>query len=466
MKPRVFVSYSSRDFEKADKIRAALEAAGIVCWIAPRDLSAGTQWGGGIVQAIDACEAVVVVFSQSANASPQVAREMELSVSRKLPLIPIRIADAMPTDDMQFFLGVSHWFNAYEKPIETYLPDIVTATKRVLDGERDFWKGMQRRLPKSRAGQIVLTLVAVALFAAIYGLISKPHFPIGAPSAILAGRWKASLTDANKKPIDCEMDVQGTGLITFSDFCPDPIGGVTGGLNLIKNNSYAPNLFKSGDTGTFQILGGSVNGYAMAFKLGWFGGLTTRDATLGDVKWSKASQAKPMPSEADLLLPNPTQWLPQDTPGIAARALQYMKGKWQPDAVLMSMELKPATSAGGPISASFTFYSPSQQQERALHPGSLAGLMDPPYPRQDDVRQALPADFLGVIDAVTRAHFAGMQGKDITDAQLEWTGGENCGTGIFAIDNAILPKCRPGRFIGPQWLIVSALNERMFIPAT
>ena len=56
-----------------------LEAAGLPCWIAPRDLSAGTQWGAGIVQAIETCETVLVVFSQAANDSPQVAREMELA---------------------------------------------------------------------------------------------------------------------------------------------------------------------------------------------------------------------------------------------------------------------------------------------------------------------------------------------------------------------------------------------------
>jgi hypothetical protein len=133
---RVFMSYSSPDVAKADRIREALEDHDISCWIAPRDLSAGIQWGAGIVQAIQGCEAVVVVFSDAANRSPRVAREMELAVSNRKPLMPIRVADAMPTDDMQYFLGVSHWFNAYAVPIETYLPDIITAVNNVLARER------------------------------------------------------------------------------------------------------------------------------------------------------------------------------------------------------------------------------------------------------------------------------------------------------------------------------------------
>jgi hypothetical protein len=146
MSKRIFVSYSSPDAEKANLIREALEDHDISCWIAPRDLSAGTQWGAGIVQAIQSCEAVVVLFSDAANRSPQVAREMELAVSNRKPLIPIRVADAMPTDDMQYFLGVSHWFNAYAMPMEAYLPDIVTAVKNVLARERSPWGTITRRI--------------------------------------------------------------------------------------------------------------------------------------------------------------------------------------------------------------------------------------------------------------------------------------------------------------------------------
>ena len=152
MSKRIFVSYSSPDAEKATLIREALEDHDISCRIAPRDLSAGTQWGAGIVQAIQACEAVVVVFSDAANRSPQVAREMELAVSNRKPLIPIRVADAMPTDDMQYFLGVSHWFNAYAMPIEAYLPDVVTAVKNVLARENSLSCAALVSIASSRTG--------------------------------------------------------------------------------------------------------------------------------------------------------------------------------------------------------------------------------------------------------------------------------------------------------------------------
>jgi hypothetical protein len=67
MGARVFLSYSSHDQAQADAVCKALETAGISCWIAPRDLEPGSQWGGGIVRAIEDCAAVVVVFSANAN---------------------------------------------------------------------------------------------------------------------------------------------------------------------------------------------------------------------------------------------------------------------------------------------------------------------------------------------------------------------------------------------------------------
>jgi len=51
------------------------------------------------VEAIRASKAVLVVFGQHSNDSRQVVREMECAVGKRLPLIPVRIADVMPIED-------------------------------------------------------------------------------------------------------------------------------------------------------------------------------------------------------------------------------------------------------------------------------------------------------------------------------------------------------------------------------
>ena len=48
----VFLSYSSKDKPVADAACHALESAGIRCWIAPRDIVPGAEWGASIVKAI------------------------------------------------------------------------------------------------------------------------------------------------------------------------------------------------------------------------------------------------------------------------------------------------------------------------------------------------------------------------------------------------------------------------------
>lgn len=71
-----FISYSSKDKDVADKLCAALEGVGIRCWIAPRDLRAGTDWGDAVIAAILGGRVMALVLSENAQASPQVRNEV------------------------------------------------------------------------------------------------------------------------------------------------------------------------------------------------------------------------------------------------------------------------------------------------------------------------------------------------------------------------------------------------------
>src|SRR5688572_4482445 len=71
----VFISYSSSDKHTADAICAALEARRWRCWIAPRDVVGGSEWGASIIEAIEQSRLMVLVYSANANRSQQVLRE-------------------------------------------------------------------------------------------------------------------------------------------------------------------------------------------------------------------------------------------------------------------------------------------------------------------------------------------------------------------------------------------------------
>ena len=82
MADRVFISYASADAGLAWRIRDSIESRGIPCWIAPRDVPPGADYGEALMAAILGSRLVVLIFTSSANESPHVRREIERAVSR------------------------------------------------------------------------------------------------------------------------------------------------------------------------------------------------------------------------------------------------------------------------------------------------------------------------------------------------------------------------------------------------
>jgi hypothetical protein len=112
-----------------------LERAGIRCWIAPRDIRPGQEYGQSIIEAIDRCRVMVLIFSANANDSRQTHREIERAVSKGVPIIPLRIEEVVPTKSMEYFLGAIHWLDALTPPLEKHLQQLAEAVKALLQVE-------------------------------------------------------------------------------------------------------------------------------------------------------------------------------------------------------------------------------------------------------------------------------------------------------------------------------------------
>ena len=132
----VFISYSSKDKTVADATCATLESRGIRCWMAPRDITPGADWGEAIVDAINGSRAFVLVFSENANASPQIKREVERTINRGIPVIPLRIENVMPAKSLEYFLSTPHWLDAFTPPLEHHLSYLADVIRSVLDGQK------------------------------------------------------------------------------------------------------------------------------------------------------------------------------------------------------------------------------------------------------------------------------------------------------------------------------------------
>lgn len=172
----VFVSYASEDKTVADAVCATLESRRVRCWIAPRDVVAGSEYGGAIVEAIASSRVLVLVLSARSNASKQVLREVERALSKGVAILPFRIEDIEPSGSMEYFLGGQHWLDALTPPLERHLGRLAESVEALLSVARreshaaaPLGSPQPDRLVRSQPGltspRLVLVAGAVAVVA-------------------------------------------------------------------------------------------------------------------------------------------------------------------------------------------------------------------------------------------------------------------------------------------------------------
>lgn len=118
-----FISYSSKDDAIAQQFRALLEARGLKCWIAPRDLVPGRDWASEIVRGIDNSGSLVLLVSPRSNASKQVLKEVDQALQREKPVLPIMLEKVLLAPSLNYYIATIHWIqyrpDAPEKTAET-----------------------------------------------------------------------------------------------------------------------------------------------------------------------------------------------------------------------------------------------------------------------------------------------------------------------------------------------------------
>jgi TIR domain/OmpA family len=183
----IFVSYSSKDKPTADAVCATLEAAGIRCWIAPRDIAPGADWSESIVDAIERARVMVLVFSAHANDSQQIKREVERAVHKGTAIIPLRIKDVMPARSLEYFLSTPHWLDAVSPPLERHLQYLAAVVRQIIEGGPSVPAPPPAPLPFYRRRTVIrVGATAGALFFAL--VTSLVLRPVALPSFV--GVWR------------------------------------------------------------------------------------------------------------------------------------------------------------------------------------------------------------------------------------------------------------------------------------
>jgi hypothetical protein len=121
----IFISHSKLDKPVADAVVHSLEANGMRCWIAPRDISPGKSWSEAIIDGLDQSTVFVLIYSSNANESQHVLREVERAISKNKIVIPFRLEDVPPSRGLEYCISLPHWIDALTPPLQEHIDRLV-----------------------------------------------------------------------------------------------------------------------------------------------------------------------------------------------------------------------------------------------------------------------------------------------------------------------------------------------------
>jgi TIR domain len=133
MNHRVFISHAGAQKKYATSVADGLESTGIPCWIAPRDLGAGTDWVDKIPAAVEDADLVLVLLSREALVSDWVDRELNWAVEKRRPLLPAVLGQVEPSPRLRFLFGTIQHTRLPERPGPRDVSRVVAQVRDLLE---------------------------------------------------------------------------------------------------------------------------------------------------------------------------------------------------------------------------------------------------------------------------------------------------------------------------------------------
>lgn len=128
----VFISYAAEDKQVADSICSYLEKNTITCWMAPRDIAPGEIYASTLIHAIDSTQIVILVFSRYSDTSAHVRTEIQRAFNQGKFIIPFRIENIKPSDELQYFISGRQWLDALSLPLENHFSPLQKVIEKQL----------------------------------------------------------------------------------------------------------------------------------------------------------------------------------------------------------------------------------------------------------------------------------------------------------------------------------------------
>src|ERR1019366_566175 len=172
----VFICHSTKNKQWADAACAVLERNRVRCWVAPRDVVPGTEWGAAIIAGIDACKIMLLIFSADANGSAHVRREVERAISKGLVILPLRIEDVRPDGAMEYALSNMHWLDAFTPPMERQLEILAKSVKTLLAKDGETQETIVADRPTKSSAKPWSRILAAAVLAIVVATLGTVAF--------------------------------------------------------------------------------------------------------------------------------------------------------------------------------------------------------------------------------------------------------------------------------------------------
>jgi tetratricopeptide (TPR) repeat protein len=234
--PPVFVSYATTDRTRALSVCKAIERRGTRCWISCRDVAPGENYQEAIVRAIRGSRAMVLVFSEAANNSDEIKKELSLASRNRVPVMALRIEDIEPSDAFAYELSTRQWIDAFEgwdKSIDSLVRQIDQVGPTGAPSGTVSTRAPARVGTKSGFSARWLTLAAVAVALIVAGIAAWTFLRPSAAAAHsmqvrLAGyqRLSPDLPASMPAAIDDEVDAafNDDGIVSVSRAASAPPG--------------------------------------------------------------------------------------------------------------------------------------------------------------------------------------------------------------------------------------------------
>ena len=139
-----FISYSSKDRSLAEELKGVLEANGIKCWMAPRDIPAGSDYGASIPRAIADSRVFVLLLTENSQESIWCPKELDLALSAHATILPFHADSSTLTDPFNFRLTNVQRIEAYKR-LEAAFAELVGTIL-----SRDFVETLTDYMPSVR----------------------------------------------------------------------------------------------------------------------------------------------------------------------------------------------------------------------------------------------------------------------------------------------------------------------------